>query len=106
MDDRGRIGLSREVIECGKAATNVGDAEESPMDGVEYFCLGIYLVLRLGVRRASLASRRRRWARDRLHFEVQNESRRGRVAEAQANTAFIRISLDYLQLPTDNPIWA
>ena len=71
MDDGIGVDLACKVIEGGEAATDVGNAEEPALGGVEYFRLRVDLVWRLGIRRARLASRGRRWAGEVLHFGRQ-----------------------------------
>ena len=80
MDDGRCIRLARKVVEGGQAATDVGNAEEPALGGVEYFCLRVDPVWGLGIRRARLASRGRRWAGEVLHSERQwrgGDGRRG-----------------------------
>ncbi len=76
-----------EVIECRKAATDVCNAEDSALRGIEDFCLGIYLVLRLGVWGSRGTGGRRGRARKGLHFEEEggegDEYDGGEDAEAE-----------------------
>lgn len=67
------IRFPREVIECRKAATDVCYAEDPALSGIEDFCLGIYLILRLGVGRGGGTGRRGSRAREGLHFEEEGE---------------------------------
>ena len=71
MDDGSCIRLPREIIECGKTATDVGYAQNPPVRCVEYFRLRVNLILRPRVRRGGLTSRSRCWTRQGLHFGGQ-----------------------------------
>lgn len=67
------IRFPREVVECRKAATDVCYAEDPALRGIEDFCLGIYLILWLGVRGGGGTGGRRGRARQGLHFEEEGE---------------------------------
>jgi hypothetical protein len=44
MYDSMGIGLPGEVVERRQTTSNVSYTKDTAMDGIEYFCLGIYLV--------------------------------------------------------------
>ena len=106
MNDSRCIRLSREVIECRKSATDVGNTEEPAMGCVEYFCLGIDLMLRLRVGRVCLAGGGGGRAREGLHFGGRRWGEGG-GGGAAACSAFVHQNLPRLSsFGNDNPFRA